>query len=266
MNSSNLAQLDYVSTNYSNATNDWTTTDLEDVTVDGVDQFVCDFVNEEYGAIPGASGLLCYGSQSGCEADALNPCSASGSRCALDLTWCGSGMALAFGSLWNSSSANNTWACVSLQVPAGALPQGNEFQCFDNQSSCEAPAPAGAMYTSGCSATGVVYNASLRGVEWESTSRTPLQYRCVQDTSFCVGGLAGPAGSRWMCPTSYQLNAQPTSDGSMCFADYASCTMSGANSCLGGAFPLWISRHACACADQRHIHSAIRQTRCRSAR
>ena len=27
-----------------------------------------------------------------------------------------------------------------------------------------------------------------------------------------------------------------------------------------GAFPLWISRHACACADQRAIHSATRQT------
>ena len=27
----------------------------------------------------------------------------------------------------------------------------------------------------------------------------------------------------------------------------------------GGAFPLWISRHACACADQRYIHSATRQ-------
>jgi hypothetical protein len=26
-----------------------------------------------------------------------------------------------------------------------------------------------------------------------------------------------------------------------------------------GAYPLWISRHACACADQRYIHSAIRQ-------
>jgi hypothetical protein len=29
------------------------------------------------------------------------------------------------------------------------------------------------------------------------------------------------------------------------------------NNC--GAYPLWISRHACACADQRYIHSALRQ-------
>jgi hypothetical protein len=220
-----------------NSSNAATLDEPTDLLEDGVDQYVCDAVNRQNGAIPGASGLLCYGSQISCEVDALNPCTTGGSRCALDLTWCGSGMALAFGSMWDSSKPNNTWACVSMQVPAGALPQGNEFQCFDTQASCEAPPPAGAMYTSGCSATGVVYDPALRGVAWDSTSLTPVQYRCVNDSSFCAGGLAGPKGSTWMCPTSYQLNAKPNADGGLCFSDIDSCTMSGANSCLGPPLP-----------------------------
>jgi hypothetical protein len=147
-------------------------------------------------------------------------------------------MALAFGSMWDPTAADNVWGCVALQIPAGALPQGNEFQCFASQEACEAEPPPGSMYLSGCSASGVNFDPALRGVAWDSTSRTPLQYRCRQDSGFCAGGQAGPAGFTWMCPTAYQLNAQPTQDGSMCFSDFNSCTMSGANSCLSDPLPL----------------------------
>ena len=138
LNSSNLAKLqdgmNFTVVPRSNATGTWSTDYYSDATHDNVDQFVCDAVNEDFGAIPGASGLLCYPTPAACASDPLNPCSAS-TPCALDLTWCGSGMALAFGS---KLGANNSWACTALQVPAGARPQGNEFQCFDSRAHCGA--------------------------------------------------------------------------------------------------------------------------------
>ena len=147
LNSSNLAQLDMtrvVNTSAWNGTATITTTTstTDDVAYDFIDQFVCDAVNEDFVAIPGASGLLCYANQAACQADPLNPCGDcaaddTASCCALDLTWCGSGMALAFGLLAHPP-ANNSWACTALQVPNGTLPQGNEFQCFDTQEQCGA--------------------------------------------------------------------------------------------------------------------------------
>ena len=149
LNSSNLAHLDMANVTKSNATSTWIVSTTEDVTVDGEDQFVCDAVNENWSAIPGASGMLCYPNATACASDPLNPCSAA-TPCAQDLTWCGSGMALAFGSL---QGYNNSWACTALQVPNGTLPQGNEFQCFDTQENC------GACPRYGC---GVVASSSSR--------------------------------------------------------------------------------------------------------
>ena len=101
LNSSNLAQLDMVCnitrTGLPCQTPTSTST-TEDIPVDGEDQFVCDAVNKPYGAIPGASGMLCYPNATACQVDPLNPCSAA-TPCGEDLTWCGSGMALGFGML-----------------------------------------------------------------------------------------------------------------------------------------------------------------------
>ena len=108
---------------------------------DGVDQFICDAENAMFGAIPGASGMLCYPNATWCEADPLNPCSTV-TPCQLYPAWCGSGMALGFGDQ-NFGNGGNSWACVTEQVPAGALPQGNEFQCFDTQAHCGACPPYG---------------------------------------------------------------------------------------------------------------------------
>jgi hypothetical protein len=247
LNSSNLAFLDFLT----NASGTFTST-TDDVTVDGVDQFVCDAVNKDFNAIPGASGMLCYPNAVACQADPLNPCNEN-ATCALDMTWCGSGMALAFGSMMSacpvmsccpsarsercalnlclpaadSSNANNTWACTLLQVPPLALPQGNEFQCFYNQSACEAEPAPGSMYANGCSESGIEYTGD-RSVAFNAITGLPVKYRCQLNSTFCRGGLAGPASYSWACPASYQLNSVASLDGSLCFADFDSCTMSGA--------------------------------------
>ena len=201
----------------------------QSVYVDGVDQFVCDAVNvldpvAGTAAIPGASGLLCYPDAVSCQTSSLNPCNAS-VPCSLDLTWCGSGMALAFSN--SSGGAPDVYACTALQVPAGALPQGNEFMCFDTQAHCEANPSAG------CSPTGVAYSPSQRQIVFSpSNAQLPQTYRCVNDAAFCAGGLA-QGTSAWVCPTSYQLNALPSADGVLCYTDAASCAVSGANSCWG---------------------------------
>jgi len=199
----------------------------QSVYVDYVDQFVCDAVNvidpnAGTGAIPGASGLLCYPDADSCNNSPLNPCNSS-VPCSLDLTWCGSGMAFAFS---RSSGVSNVYACTALQVPTGALPQGNEFMCFDTQENCEADP------SSGCSPNGVSF--SNREVVFDSSdAQLPRTYRCVDDATFCTGGLAKGISS-WMCPTSYQLNSHPNADGVMCYSDAKSCVVSGANSCWGG--------------------------------
>ena len=212
----------------------------QSVYVNYVDQFVCDAVNVieaaittdsgavmgGTGAIPGASGLLCYPDAVTCNDSPLNPCNSS-IPCALDLTWCGSGMALAFSS--SSGGASNQFACTALQVPTGAVPQGNEFMCFDTQAHCEADP------NSGCSPNGVIYSAVHRQVVFNSSNaQLPQTYRCVNDPAFCAGGLA-KGNSSWVCPTSYQPNSAPSADGILCYSDANSCAVSGANSCWGNS-------------------------------
>ena len=93
------------------------------------------------------------------------------------------------------------------------------------------------MYTTGCSASGQDYMGD-RQVAYNASTGLPVEYRCERNTTFCTGGLAGPALYFWACPASYQINAMPNPDGTLCFADLASCTMSGANSCLGDLLPV----------------------------
>ena len=180
-----------------------------------------------------------YPTADSCVADPLNPCSVN-TPCTEDAAWCSSGMALAFGLIAKPTPVYNTWTCSALQVPAGALPQGNEFQCFDSQAHCEAPPAAGSLWSNPCSASGVDY-VGVRSVQWDSITQRPLQYRCQQNALFCSGGLATGSGHVWTCPASYQLNALPNPDGVMCFTDFDSCTMSGANSCTR---PL-VTKHRC---------------------
>jgi len=205
----------------------------QSVYVNYADQFVCDAVNVlnvtgniTFGAIPGASGLLCYPDVDSCNNSPLNPCSPS-TPCLPDPTWCGSGMALAFSN--SSGGASNQFACTALQVPTGAVPQGNEFMCFDTQAHCEADP------NSGCSPNGVTYSAVNRKVVFNSSNaQLPQTYRCVNDTAFCAGGLTRSLAP-WVCPTSYQLNSAPTADGILCYKDANSCAVSGANSCWGNS-------------------------------
>ena len=215
----------------------------QSVFVDYVDQFVCDAVNvidptAGTGAIPGASGLLCYPDVDSCNSSPLNPCSPS-TPCLPDPTWCGSGMALAFSN--SSGGITNQFACTALQLPTGAVPQGNEFMCFDTQAHCEADP------NSGCSSTGSNY--SIHEIVFSSTdAQLPQTYRCVNDTAFCSGGKTN-ATTTWVCPTSYQLNSIPSADGVLCYSDARSCAVSGANSCWGnssGLPPCTNNTDACA--------------------
>ena len=161
-----------------------------------------------------------YPNAESCEADPLNPCSTA-APCLLYPAWCGSGMALGFGN-YIFGGGGNMWACVTLQVPAGALPQGNEFMCFDSKAHCEAPSPAGSMIANPCSADGIEYIGD-RLVTFDNNQQ-PVKYQCQLNSTFCVGGLAGLAGlaedaHSWVCPASYQINSMANADGILCFAD-----------------------------------------------
>jgi hypothetical protein len=160
------------------------------------------------GVAPSASGLMCYDTPQRCGADAFSGCASLGLACSLDVSWCGSGLAL---------GAGYTYACTAQLPTAGGVrqvqPQGNQYMCYVDQATCEADARAGCGSAPGGAAP-----------------------RCVLDTAFCIGGLAGGAHSSgalfsWTCPLSYQADAVVRSDGVMCFTDNAACDASGSNSC-----------------------------------
>lgn len=206
--------------------------------------------NAEFGATASASGLLCYSDPLACDADPLNRCgggaNADATPCAPAPGWCSSGLALGFAGL-DGGSSQQQWACAA-SLPAGAAPQGSGLPCYATQAACEA---VGA--DAGCSPLGTPPAASGSGSThslYDAATGAPEALRCVKDVAFCAGGEAVVSSSFWTCPTSYQTGAAVNSAGVLCFADEASCTMSGTNACLAppaaGCAPANASGGACA--------------------
>ena len=91
-------------------------------------------------ARPQGNQYACYSSQSACESDVPNGCSASGLRCSSNTTFCVGGLA----------TNNFTWVCPT-SYQQGAKPRGDGIMCFADWFSCDT---SGSNSCSGVPGTG----------------------------------------------------------------------------------------------------------------
>ena len=162
---------------------------------DGSHYYACD-LDWAVGAIPTASGQLCFDSITNCSR-APNACS-NDSPCAADVSSCQTGAA--------AFSAHSHHVVCSLAEPELAFANGAGALCFVSAAACE-------------------------GAPNACSGRT---LPCVRDLKACsTGRAASQAGAVWSCPADVPPGALPNAAGRYCYDVLANCE-AGASACGTG--------------------------------